>query len=115
MAEHSNVIFVGIRGTVVALETSAGTELWRTKLSGSHFVNVVVDGDVVYASSHGEVFCLSAASGTVRWKNQLKGLGMGLVTIGVAGQNNLAAAKAQMDADAQANAAAAAAVVAATS
>jgi outer membrane protein assembly factor BamB len=115
MAEHASVIFVGIRGTVVALESSGGTELWRTKLSGSYFVNVVVDGDVVYASTHGEVFCLSAASGTILWKNQLKGLGMGLVTIGVAGQGNLMAAKAQMEADAQTTAAAAAGVVAATS
>ena len=115
MEQHASVVFVGIRGTVVALESSGGTELWRTKLSGSSFVNVVVDGDLVYASTHGEVYCVSAASGTVRWKNQLKGLGMGLVTIGVAGQSNLMAAKAQVDADAQANAAAAAAVIAATS
>jgi outer membrane protein assembly factor BamB len=115
MTQQSSVIFAGIRGTVVALETSGGTELWRTKLSGSNFVNVVVDGDVVYASTHGELFCLSAASGTLRWKNQLKGLGMGLVTIGVAGQSNLTGAKAQMEADAAASAAASAAVVAAIS
>jgi outer membrane protein assembly factor BamB len=109
------MIFVGIRGAVVALERSSGTEVWRTKLDGSQFVNVVVDGDVVYAGSQGKLFCLSAATGTIRWKNELKGLGMGLVTIGVAGQTSLPAAKAQMEADAAASAAATAAVVAAIS
>lgn len=116
MAQQSaSTIFIGIRGTVLALETSSGTEVWRTKLSGSHFVNVAVDGEAIYASTNGELFCLSAASGTIRWKNQLKGLGMGLVTIGLPGQNTAAAMNAQMQADAAAEAAAAGAVVAATS
>lgn len=114
MAQQT-LIFAGIRGTVLALERSNGTEVWRTKLGGSHFVNVVVDGDAVYASTQGKLFCLSTANGTIRWQNQLKGLGMGLVTIGVAGQSSLPAARAQMEADAAASAAAAAAVVAATS
>lgn len=97
--QSASMIFVGIRGTVLALETSSGTEVWRTKLGGSHFVNVTVDGESIYASTHGEVFCLSAASGTIRWRNPLKGLGMGLVTIGLPGQNTVVAAKMQMDQD----------------
>ncbi len=113
--QSSSVIFIGIRGTVLALETSSGAEVWRTKLEGSQFVNVVVDGDAVYAGTQGKLFCLSAASGTIRWKNELKGLGLGLVTIGVAGQSSLPAGRAQMDADAAARAAATAAVVVAVS
>jgi outer membrane protein assembly factor BamB len=113
--QGSSMIFVGIHGTVLALEASRGAEVWRTRLGGSHFVNVVVDGDAVYAGTQGKLFCLSAASGTIRWENQLKGLGMGLVTIGVAGQSTLPAAKAQMEADAATSAAATAAVVTAIS
>jgi len=105
--QPAGMIFIGIRGTVLALQVSSGTEVWRTKLGGSSFVNVVVDGEAIYASTHGELFCLSATSGTIRWKNPLRGLGMGLVTIGLPGQNTPAAAKAQMDADAAAAAAAA--------
>jgi outer membrane protein assembly factor BamB len=113
MAEQrSNVVFVGIAGTVLALETSSGTEVWRTKLAGSQFVNVTVEGDAVYAATQGEVFCLSAASGTLRWRNQLKGLGRGLVTIGIPGQNAVVVAGAQMEADDDDDAAAAAVVAA---
>ncbi len=109
--QQSSMIFVGIRGMVLALETSSGAEVWRTKLEGSYFVNVVVDGDAVYAGTFGKLFCLSAASGTIRWKNELKGLGYGFVTIGLAGQSSLPAARAQMETDGAASAAASVAIM----
>jgi len=77
----SNTLYIGIKGHVVALDRTTGTELWRTKLSASDFTNVVVDGGQIFATSKGELFCLDA-SGSIRWHNKLKGLGMGLVTIG---------------------------------
>ena len=64
---------------MVALDRSTGSEVWRTKLKGSDFVNVALDGDLVLASARGQVFCLDASSGSVRWQNELKGLGLGLV------------------------------------
>lgn len=77
----SSTLYIGIKGHVLALDRSTGTELWRTKLSASDFTNVVVDGGQIFATSKGEIFCLDA-SGSIRWHNKLKGLGMGLVTIG---------------------------------
>jgi len=81
-----NAIFIGIKGTVLALDPATGTELWRTALSGSHFVNVTLHGRSVIATTKGEVFALDPASGHVLWNNKLKGLGMGFVTVAGAAQ-----------------------------
>lgn len=85
-----DLVFVGINGTVVALEKSSGTEVWRTELKGSEFVHLAVDEGNVYASTRGRIYCLSAASGEVRWNNPLKGLGLGLVSIAVPGAQGAA-------------------------
>jgi PQQ-like domain len=78
---QTNVIFIGIAGTVLALDRATGREVWRTKLKGSDFANVaLLDGDL-YATAGGEIFCLDPSTGNLRWKNPLKGLGLGLVTI----------------------------------
>lgn len=97
--QNTNVVFVGIKGTVVALDRAAGAELWRTRLKGSDFVNLVIaDGDL-YAATKGEIFCLDPATGHVRWNNPLKGLGWGLVTIGMSssGQTAVMAEKRRRD------------------
>jgi outer membrane protein assembly factor BamB len=91
--QSGTLVFVGVKGTVVALEKSSGSEVWRTPLGTSHFVNLVLDGDALYAGSRGKIYCLSASSGAIRWKNDLKGLGFGLVSIGAPGGSNAAAAE----------------------
>jgi outer membrane protein assembly factor BamB len=81
----SSIVFIGISGCVVALDRSTGTEIWRTQLKGSDFVNVVVtDGDI-FATTKGALFCLDQATGQIRWRNPLKGLGFGLSTVAVCG------------------------------
>jgi outer membrane protein assembly factor BamB len=80
-------MYLGIRGTVLALDASTGTEIWRTALKGSDFVNVVLQGERVLATAKGEIFSLDPATGNVLWHNPLKGLGTGLVTI--AGANEI--------------------------
>src|SRR5271157_414846 len=84
MAQPS-VIFIGIKGTVIAIDRATGKEVWRTPLKGGDFVNVVVEDGDLYAATKGELFCVDAATGRVRWHNQLKGLGLGLMTIAGAG------------------------------
>jgi outer membrane protein assembly factor BamB len=78
---RQNVIFIGIKGTVAALDRATGEGVWLTELKGSDFVNLVLDGDNLYATTKGEVFCLDPTTGAIRWHNPLKGLGWGLVTI----------------------------------
>jgi outer membrane protein assembly factor BamB len=80
-----DLVVVGLCGCAVAIDRATGSEVWRTELKGSDFVNVVLDGGDVFAGTKGRLFCLDAATGTVRWQNDLKGLGWGLVSI--AGDN----------------------------
>ena len=77
----SKVIYVGIKGSVVALEAATGRQLWATHLVGQGFVNVVLDGAKLYATSYGEIFCLDPKTGNGLWHNELKGFGRGLATI----------------------------------
>jgi len=89
MAER---VFIGVHGTVVALDVSSGTELWRTPLKGGDFVTVAELDRAVVAATKGEVFALDPSSGAVIWHNKLKGLGLGFVTIAGGGQASGAAA-----------------------
>jgi outer membrane protein assembly factor BamB len=76
-----NMVFVGIKGTAIALDRSTGKILWQTHLTGSSFVQLVLDGDNLYATTQGEVFCLDPITGDGRWHNELKGYGLGLASI----------------------------------
>ncbi len=77
----SDLIFVGIKGSVVALHRTTGDMVWGTRLKGADFVNVVLEGSKLLATCCGEIFCLDALAGKVLWHNPLKGLGRGLATI----------------------------------
>ena len=80
MAERKT-IYAGAGGSVVALDSTTGSELWRTKLKSTQIVTVAVHGDAVLAGAGGELFCLDAATGSLRWRNKLKGLGLGPVIV----------------------------------
>jgi outer membrane protein assembly factor BamB len=80
MAPSRN-IYVGLRGSVIALNPGKGEILWSTKLKGSEFVNVVLDGNNLFAATRGEMFCVDPRTGIVRWHNPLKGYGYDVATI----------------------------------
>lgn len=80
---NPNLVFVGIKGTVVAAKRATGQRLWETPLKGSDFVNVISEKNGVYATTHGEIFCLEPHDGQIRWHNRLKGMGVGLASIAV--------------------------------
>lgn len=77
----SELIFIGIKGSIVALNRTTGVQVWANRLKGSDFVNVVVEDGKVYATTSGEVFCLEPLTGDGLWHNPLKGYGTGLATI----------------------------------
>jgi outer membrane protein assembly factor BamB len=81
----SNFVFVGIKGSAVALDRATGTQTWITPLRGGEFVNVMLGDDALYAATKGELYCLDPATGHIRWRNPLKGLGWGLVSIAAPG------------------------------
>lgn len=77
----SDLVFIGIKGSVVALNRVTGEQVWAVNLKGLGFVNVVLQDDAVLASCCGEIFCLDPFTGNPRWHNPLKGFGRGLATI----------------------------------
>ena len=87
----SDLIIVGIKGTVIALDVETGNEVWRTPLKGSQFTNITLDRGLVFAAARGEVFCLDAATGRLFWSNPLTGMGWGIVTFATAAQAPAAA------------------------
>jgi outer membrane protein assembly factor BamB len=95
----SSLLFIGIKGTVLALDRATGQQVWATKLKGGDFVNVVSEDGDLYATNKGEIFCLDPATGQIRWSNPLKGYGWGLVSIASAdrGQSVLIRAKQMQD------------------
>ena len=92
MARRSNssLVYLGIRGRVIALNRMTGDEFWRTELKGSGFVQVARDQDYVYATTRGEIFCLKPDTGELVWNNPLKGYGSGAPTslLSVRGQSS---------------------------
>jgi outer membrane protein assembly factor BamB len=77
----SKFIYLGVKGSVIALNPANGEQLWAASLKSSDFVNVVLDGNSLYAATRGEIFCLDPQTGAIRWHNPLKGYGLGLVSI----------------------------------
>ena len=77
----SELVFIGIKGSVVALNRATGELVWKADLKGSQFVNVVADGGMLFATTWGEVFCLDPLTGNRLWHNRLKGFGTDLATI----------------------------------
>jgi len=55
--DETVLLFVGIKGSVVALDRATGNERWRTKLKGMSFVSLHRDDRYLYASTRGELFC----------------------------------------------------------
>jgi outer membrane protein assembly factor BamB len=76
-----DLLFVGIKGHVIAMERLSGRERWRTRLSGSDFVHLIDDGARLFASVAGRIYCVDPTTGSVLWENPLKGMGLGIASL----------------------------------
>jgi len=89
-----DLVFIGIHGSVVAMDKETGKQVWMTRLKAgvfggaNGFVTLMVEADKVFAVNRGEMFCLDAASGNILWHDELSGMGYGLASI--ATRNNSA-------------------------
>jgi outer membrane protein assembly factor BamB len=72
----SDLVFLGIKGSVVALNRATGEQVWATHLKGSDFVNIVVQNETVFASCYGEIFRLDPLRGTGLWHKAVQGCGL---------------------------------------
>ena len=91
MVTGPEVIFIGIKGSVVALDRAKGAMVWQTPLKGSDFVTVTLDEGELYAATRGRLYRLDPVTGAVLWENDLPGFGLGIVSI--AGAPTAAAAE----------------------
>jgi outer membrane protein assembly factor BamB len=111
--DQRSLLYVGIKGCVVALDRDSGDEVWRAELRRGEFVSVLWDGAGLFAANSGEVWRLDPATGETTWHNEMKRLGRGLVTLAssmaVSGGNDADMAEQERRRD-ESNAAAAAAV-----
>ncbi len=100
------VVYIGIKGTIVALDRMTGAILWETKLKGSSFVTVHLDRDRIFGYTYGELFSMYIATGALLWQNKLPGMGMGLISIAtVSGSTSVPAVAKQHQDDAAASSA----------
>lgn len=76
-----SALFLGIKGSVIAVDRRSGETLWSTHLKGASFVTVAVEAGAVYAGTYGRLYCLDPSTGSVRWTNELPGMGYGLLCI----------------------------------
>src|SRR5262245_44333443 len=61
------LVYIGIKGHVLALDRGTGEEVWRAHLKGSGFVNVTLERGVVLAGTHGVAFALDPVTGRTLW------------------------------------------------
>ena len=78
-----NHMYIGIKGHVVCLRRTDGTEVWRQKLRGSNITTLLVQDSEIFASTLGYLYALQADTGHIKWENPLKGMGMGVCILGV--------------------------------
>ncbi|HEY7327027.1 MAG TPA: PQQ-binding-like beta-propeller repeat protein [Gemmataceae bacterium] len=83
------LIFVGLRGYVIALHRDTGEIVWNCSKLNSAPITLLLDGDRLIASTNGYIYCLDPLTGEVLWNNPLKGYGVGIThLVSVRGQSD---------------------------
>ena len=82
------LIFVGLKGYVIALDRDTGTMVWDCSELKSGDVSLLLDGDRLIVSTNGYIYCLDPQTGRVMWDNPLTGYGLGIAhLVSVRGQS----------------------------
>ena len=72
-----DILFIGIKGHVVAINKSNGEVKWKTRLKHADVTNVLYEDGKIFAYAGGHLYKLDATTGVQEWQNPLKGLGFG--------------------------------------
>ena len=67
---RDSALFLGIKGTVVAVDRSTGATLWTTHLKGGDFVTLALQDGELFAATKGRVHRLDPGTGDVLWTNE---------------------------------------------
>ncbi len=82
------LIFIGLRGYVIALHRDTGEMIWVCSELKSGPITLLLDGDRLIVSTNGYLYCLDPLTGQVLWSNPLKGYGVGIAhLVSVRGQS----------------------------
>ncbi len=100
------LMHIGIKGRVIGINRSSGRIQWETRLKGSGFTNVSLEGKHLYAATKGELWALNPSTGSILWHQSLPGKGYGYICLANSPDGNLGALSAQLESDSQAGAAA---------
>lgn len=83
------LVFVGLRGYVIALDRDTGEIVWNNSELNSGPVSLLLDGDRLIVSTNGYIYCLNPLTGQVVWSNPLRGYGVGIAHLAsVRGQSS---------------------------
>jgi outer membrane protein assembly factor BamB len=82
---NNNTLYIGVKGSVLALNKDTGKELWRRHLKGSSFVTLAIESDAIYAHTYGNLYCIDKVKGNIKWDDSLSGLGYGMAMIALKG------------------------------
>jgi outer membrane protein assembly factor BamB len=75
------LIFVGLRGYVLALDRDSGDVVWSNDNLKSGYTTLLLDGDRLIVSTNGYMYCLDPLTGDILWQNPLKGYGVGVTDL----------------------------------
>jgi outer membrane protein assembly factor BamB len=80
MTKVNEMIFVGLKARVAALDKYTGKRIWswQSKHGFSGYVALLLEAERLYVSVDGYTTCLDALTGKERWHNPLKGMGVGV-------------------------------------
>lgn len=77
-----NMIFVGLRRRVAALDRVNGEIVWEWEAgSGQSYCTMLLDGDRLIVSVDGYTYCLDPLTGRQYWKQELEGFGTGVASL----------------------------------
>ncbi|HEX7654100.1 MAG TPA: PQQ-binding-like beta-propeller repeat protein [Verrucomicrobiae bacterium] len=75
------IVYVGIKGSVLAFDQKTGARYWETALKGYDFVSLLVEGGFIFAGTHGHLYCLDKTTGQILWHDGLRGKGYELMSL----------------------------------
>lgn len=76
-----DLVFVGLRGYVVALHRDTGGVVWSNNNLKSGYTTLLLDGDRLIVSTNGYLFCLDPFTGGMLWEQPLTGYGVGIASL----------------------------------
>jgi len=73
----SDLLFMGIGGSVIAVRKSDGATVWSHRLEegwlekhSAWFISLLVEDGRLYAHGAGKLLCFDAATGDIQWKTK---------------------------------------------